>query len=124
MCVCVGICEPRFVGATRGRIACQSIQTDKKKLPRTRTGLGKLLMGYHTTVAENLPPIGKVMLTCFLSNSRGLDFYKKMGFETDEISPVARQLRNTIVEPDYVILSKRIFRRNAAVAVDRHHQID
>lgn len=81
-------------------------------------------MGYHTTVAENLPPIGKVMLTCFLSNSRGLDFYKKMGFETDEISPVARQLRNTIVEPDYVILSKRIFRRNAAVAVDRHHQID
>ncbi|KAK4201700.1 acyl-CoA N-acyltransferase [Triangularia verruculosa] len=72
------------------------------------TGLGSLLMGFHTTVALNLPPITKVMLTCFLSNARGLAFYRKLGFERDDISPVGRVLRGKVVEPDYVIMSKRI----------------
>lgn len=76
--------------------------------PRTSTGLGELLMGFHSTVAKNLPPITKVMLTCFLANERGLDFYRKLGFETDEISPRTRRLRTGEIQPDYVILSKRI----------------
>ncbi|KAK4142877.1 uncharacterized protein C8A04DRAFT_12895 [Dichotomopilus funicola] len=73
------------------------------------TGLGALLMGFHSTAASNLPPITKVMLTCFLANQRGLAFYKKLGFETDEISPVPRKLRyGKIFTPDYVILSKTV----------------
>jgi N-alpha-acetyltransferase 40 len=66
-------------------------------------------MGFHSTVAANLPPITKVMLTCFLSNQRGLDFYTKLGFEVDEISPVPRKLRyGKTFTPDYVILSKPV----------------
>ncbi|KAL2255602.1 hypothetical protein VTK26DRAFT_3037 [Humicola hyalothermophila] len=73
------------------------------------TGLGSLLMSFHSTVAQNLPPVTKVMLTCFLSNQRGLDFYRKLGFEEDAISPEPRDLRNgKRFLPDYVILSKTI----------------
>lgn len=73
-----------------------------------RTGLGSLLMSFLTAVAVNLPPITKVMLTCFLSNARGLAFYRKLGFERDVISPVPRILRGKVIEPDYLIMSKRI----------------
>ncbi|KAK4641870.1 N alpha-acetyl-transferase [Podospora bellae-mahoneyi] len=72
------------------------------------TGLGSLLMSFLTAVAVNLPPITKVMLTCFLSNARGLAFYRKLGFERDNISPVPRILRGKVIEPDYLIMSKRI----------------
>ena len=65
-------------------------------------------MSFHSTVAANLPPITKVMLTCFLSNKRGLDFYKKLGFEKDDISPVPRTLRGKTFNPDYVIMSKPV----------------
>ncbi|KAK0610543.1 acyl-CoA N-acyltransferase [Bombardia bombarda] len=73
------------------------------------TGLGSLLMSFHTTVAKNLPPITKVMLTCFVANQRGLSFYRKLGFEQDEISPVPRKLRfGKVFTPDYIIMSKRV----------------
>ncbi|KAK0713907.1 acyl-CoA N-acyltransferase [Lasiosphaeria miniovina] len=73
------------------------------------TGLGSLLMSFHTTVAASLPPVTKVMLTCFLSNQRGLDFYKKLGFEVDDISPGPRNLRSgKVFNPDYVIMSKAV----------------
>ncbi|OIW28106.1 acyl-CoA N-acyltransferase [Coniochaeta ligniaria NRRL 30616] len=76
-----------------------------------RTGLGRLLMGFLCTVAKNIPPVDKVMLTCFLSNERGLDFYGKLGFQKDEISPVPRKLRfGKTFTPDYAILSKPISR--------------
>ncbi|KAK0611054.1 hypothetical protein B0T14DRAFT_318043 [Immersiella caudata] len=79
------------------------------KLELKGTGLGSLLMSFHTTVANNIPIITKVMLTCFLSNHHGFKFYKRLGFETDEISPVQRKLRfGKVFSPDYVILSKRI----------------
>ncbi|KAH8887459.1 acyl-CoA N-acyltransferase [Thozetella sp. PMI_491] len=75
------------------------------------TGLGRLLMSFLVAVAENLPPVEKVMLTCFLANERGLAFYKKLGFEEDEISPQPRKLRfGKMFNPDYVILSKTIAR--------------
>lgn len=74
-----------------------------------RTGLGSLLMSFHATVAANLPPVTKVMLTCFLSNQRALGFYRKLGFEKDAISPEPRTLRGgTTVAPDYVIMSKTV----------------
>ena len=66
-------------------------------------------MRCHATVAANLPPAAKVMLTCFRSNQRGLAFYRKMGFETDPISPGPRRLRRgKVVTPDYVILSRPV----------------
>ena len=66
-------------------------------------------MSFHTTVAENLPPVTKVMLTCFLSNQRGLDFYRRLGFKTDDISPIPRELRfGKVFTPDYTIMSKRV----------------
>lgn len=67
-------------------------------------------MNFHSTIATNLPPITKVMLTCFLANQRGLNFYTRLGFETDDISPVPRQLRyGKLFTPDYRILSKPVW---------------
>lgn len=74
------------------------------------TGLAALLLGFLYTVAYNLPPISKVMLTCFLSNKRALRFYHKQGFETDAIAPEPRILRGKSVVPDYTILSKVVKR--------------
>ncbi|SPO02098.1 uncharacterized protein DNG_04771 [Cephalotrichum gorgonifer] len=72
-------------------------------------GLGKLMIGFLVTVAENLPPITKVMLTSFLSNEQALKFYKGMGFEKDAISPEPRKLRyGKVFSPDYVIMSKGV----------------
>ncbi|KAI1138301.1 acyl-CoA N-acyltransferase [Hypoxylon sp. FL0543] len=76
------------------------------------TGLSKTLMGFLESVAANTPPIGKVMLTCFLSNERALAFYQKSGFEKDEISPEPRKLRfGKEFVPDYVIMSKVVSSR-------------
>lgn len=71
-----------------------------------RTGLAGLLLGFLYTIAYNLPPISKVMLTCFLSNERALRFYHKQDFSVDAIAPEARTLRGKTVVPDYTIMSK------------------
>lgn len=66
-------------------------------------------MGYLITIAENLPPITKVMLTCFLSNTQALEFYRSLGFEKDAISPEPRTLRfGKVYNPDYIIMSKEV----------------
>jgi N-alpha-acetyltransferase 40 len=68
-------------------------------------------MGFHATIASNLPPIEKVMLTYFVSNERALTFYTKMGFKKDGISPTPRKLRfGKEYVPDYAILSQRVQR--------------
>lgn len=86
-----------------------SVSTELLTPPHVRSGLGSLLMGYHTSIASRLPLVHKVMLTCFLSNERGLEFYRKLGFEKDAISPEVRKLRfGKEIEPDYVILSKKV----------------
>ncbi|KAI1444112.1 acyl-CoA N-acyltransferase [Annulohypoxylon stygium] len=75
------------------------------------TGLARTLIGYLENVAAKTPPIEKVMLTCYLSNQRALAFYKKAGFEKDEISPEPRKLRfGKMFIPDYVIMSKVVGR--------------
>lgn len=64
-------------------------------------------MGFHESVATSIVSVEKVMLTCFLSNKSGLEFYYKLGFEKDEISPEPRKLRfGKQSVPDFVILSK------------------
>lgn len=66
-------------------------------------------MSYLVTVAENLPPVTKVMLTCFLSNTQALEFYRALGFEKDAISPEPRALRfGKVCNPDYIIMSKEV----------------
>ncbi|KAL5890129.1 hypothetical protein ACKVWC_005345 [Pyricularia oryzae] len=77
-----------------------------------KSGLGRLLMGYLCNIAATLPPITKVMLTCFTSNEGARAFYEQMGFVTDDISPRPRVLRGgrETRAPDYVILSKVVDR--------------
>lgn len=72
------------------------------------TGLAKLLMRLLETVAAAIGVTEKVMLTVFTSNERAVGFYRRCGFERDEISPQPRRLRGGKVKmPDYEILSKK-----------------
>jgi RimJ/RimL family protein N-acetyltransferase len=76
-----------------------------------RTGLGTVLMKLLESIGEKIPDTHKTMLTCFVSNERGVRFYERLGYEKDEFSPPPKVLRNgTKVEADYVILSKAIQR--------------
>jgi RimJ/RimL family protein N-acetyltransferase len=66
-------------------------------------------MGYLEVIGKEIPNTAKTMLTVFTANQRGVRFYEKLGYQKDEYSPPARQLRNgTKVEAEYVILSKPI----------------
>lgn len=66
-------------------------------------------MDYLVKVAESIPKIEKVMLTCFIANAGARAFYEKLGFEIDALSPVERKLRfGKVFVPDYVIMSKRV----------------
>lgn len=66
-------------------------------------------MNFLSTVSERIPNIDKIMLTCFLSNLRAVQFYRSLGFEPDEFSPLPKILRSGAkVEADYVILSKEV----------------
>ncbi|KAK7738565.1 hypothetical protein SLS53_006085 [Cytospora paraplurivora] len=72
------------------------------------TGLARLLMRLLETVAAGIGVTEKVMLTVFTSNKRAMDFYRRCGFERDEISPQPRRLRGGKVKmPDYEILSRK-----------------
>ncbi|OHE94414.1 acetyltransferase [Colletotrichum orchidophilum] len=72
-------------------------------------GVGRTLMDYLVKVAESIPIIEKVMLTCFIANAEARAFYEKLGFEIDALSPVERKLRfGKVFVPDYVIMSKRV----------------
>lgn len=84
---------------------------------KNRTGLGRQLLEYHEQVARHTPTVDKVMLTCFLSNEGALAFYRKLGFEKDDISPEPRRLRfGKVFVPDYVIMSKAVVNEAAAAA--------
>lgn len=66
-------------------------------------------MSFLETVSRKIPNIEKVLLTCFLSNTKALQFYQKLSYETYEYSPPPKILRNgTKLKADYVILSKEI----------------
>ncbi|KAM0287039.1 hypothetical protein ACHAQH_000724 [Verticillium albo-atrum] len=75
------------------------------------TGLAALLMGFQQTIAESIPLIEKVMLTCFKSNAKAQAFYRKLGFEKDALSPGERRLRGgKVFVPDYLIMSRLVNR--------------
>ncbi|ROV95846.1 hypothetical protein VSDG_05137 [Cytospora chrysosperma] len=72
------------------------------------TGLSRLLIGMLESVAAEIEVVDKVMLTVFTCNKRALQFYRRCGFERDDISPQPRKLRGGKVKmPDYEILSKK-----------------
>ncbi|TQS35636.1 hypothetical protein Golomagni_03938 [Golovinomyces magnicellulatus] len=77
--------------------------------PSYSNGLGVHLIKLLESIAIRIRTIRKIMLTCFTQNTRAMEFYRKMGYDTDPFSPPARQLRNgTTFRADYVILSKMI----------------
>ncbi|KAF9876867.1 GNAT family acetyltransferase nat4 [Colletotrichum karsti] len=75
----------------------------------TGSGMGRKMMDYLVAVAESIPLIEKVMLTCFLANKSARAFYERLGFGKDPISPGERKLRfGKVFVPDYVIMSRRV----------------
>ncbi|GJC84325.1 N-alpha-acetyltransferase 40 [Colletotrichum liriopes] len=92
------------------------------------TGMGRKLMDHLVKVAESIPIIEKVMLTCFLANANARAFYERLGFERDAISPVERKLRfGKVFVPDYLIMSRRVrggSKRVKAQAGDRKNAVD
>lgn len=80
------------------------------------TGLAAQLMDVLVSVAENTPPIEKVMLTCYLSNKRARAFYTKLGFARDPSSPKEKRLRNrSVYVPDFEFLSRPVRRGSPKV---------
>jgi N-alpha-acetyltransferase 40 len=64
-------------------------------------------MDHVHAIATQIPGVEKTMLTCFVSNDRGAQFYKKLGFEVDESSPRDRKLRGgKVIKADYMILAR------------------
>lgn len=72
-----------------------------------KTGLGSHLMHLAERIATSIG-LEKVMLTCFLSNEKALEFYRRHGYEKDICSPDDRRTRKKVVKVDYMIMSKRV----------------
>ncbi|KAK4507632.1 hypothetical protein PRZ48_001367 [Zasmidium cellare] len=70
-------------------------------------GLGLHLLNLAESLARKVG-VKKVMLTCFLSNTNALNFYKRHGFRKDACSPGDRRTRNKVVKVDYMIMSKDV----------------
>lgn len=77
-------------------------------------GLGLHLLHLAESMARKAG-VKKVMLTCFLSNTNALSFYKRHGFRKDACSPGDRRTRKKVVKVDYVIMSKDV---DATLAVN------
>lgn len=73
-----------------------------------RLGLGKYLMSLAVEMARRIDGVNRLMLTCFVSNEHGMEFYRRIGFALDESSPGPRELRDKVIMPDYVILSLEV----------------
>ncbi|KAI9816053.1 MAG: hypothetical protein M1827_002045 [Pycnora praestabilis] len=71
-------------------------------------GLGKKLMEIMEDVGRKVG-LGKAMLTVFVKNEVGVNFYERLGYTEDEFSPPAKRLRNGLVRrPNYIIMSKSL----------------
>ncbi|KAK5130384.1 hypothetical protein LTR08_002176 [Meristemomyces frigidus] len=70
-------------------------------------GLGRWFMALAEEIAASVG-VEKVMLTCFVRNTKARRFYQRLGYETDECSPADRKTRMRVVRADYVIMSKRV----------------
>jgi ribosomal protein S18 acetylase RimI-like enzyme len=71
-------------------------------------GVGKWLMRIVEEIGQKVG-VNRSMLTVFTRNSTAENFYKRLGYSKDVISPTERKLRGGKVKrPDYLILSKNI----------------
>lgn len=70
-------------------------------------GFGTRLMQTVEDIAAKVG-VEKVMLTCFLSNSKAQGFYRSLGYDVDACSPEDRETRQKSVKVDYVIMSKAV----------------
>lgn len=76
-----------------------------------RSGLGSHLMSLLEGIAQRITIAEKVVLSCFVKNSKAVDFYKKRNYGIDEFSPEPRVLRTgAVIEPDYITMSRRVER--------------
>jgi ribosomal protein S18 acetylase RimI-like enzyme len=72
-------------------------------------GLGNYLFGLIDAIGESTG-MDKVMLTVYKRNTHAREWYAYLSYKEDEISPRPRKLRGgRSVEPDYEILSKRLY---------------
>lgn len=71
-------------------------------------GLGPHLMHVVEGIANRIG-VEKLMLTCFLSNSKAHGFYLKRGYIADECTPQDRKTRGKVVKADHVIMSKSLW---------------
>ncbi|KAF8373513.1 hypothetical protein PRIPAC_79942, partial [Pristionchus pacificus] len=79
-------------------IYCYEIQVETEY---QRKGLGSIIMNVLEKLAVKLG-MDKMMATVFKYNIRSLNFFRKIGFEEDETSPMEE------AERDYLILSKEV----------------
>ncbi|KNG49272.1 flavin-containing monooxygenase [Stemphylium lycopersici] len=70
-------------------------------------GLGSRLIGFVEHVARECQ-VEKTMLTVFTANEGAKNMYEKLGYDRDECSPHDRVMRNKIIKPEYVIMSKTL----------------
>ena len=70
-------------------------------------GLGSRLIGFVEHVARECQ-VKKTMLTVFTANKGAKNMYEKLGYDRDECSPHDRVVRNRIIKPEYVIMSKML----------------
>jgi ribosomal protein S18 acetylase RimI-like enzyme len=64
-------------------------------------------------IAARIKIAEKLMLSCFVRNTRAVQFYRKRGYNVDECSPEPRILRSGEGKAaDYLIMSKSIARRS------------
>lgn len=71
-------------------------------------GYGTIIMALLEGYARNVG-LQKSMLTVFEENGRAMGFYRRIGYDVDEVSPTPRMLRSgESRRPGYVIMSKKI----------------
>ncbi|KAF1845599.1 acyl-CoA N-acyltransferase [Cucurbitaria berberidis CBS 394.84] len=70
-------------------------------------GLGSNLIKFVEHAARYCG-ISKVMLTVFTANEGAKALYEKLGYTEDICSPTDRIMRNKVVKPDFLIMSKEI----------------
>lgn len=105
-----GFCEFRFdVEETLSEKLAEVVYCYELQLrPSVRKqGIAKQLIGILEDIGR-LRKMEKIMLTCLKNNASALSFYRRQGFEADEIDPtrMSEEEPENGEEVDYVILSK------------------
>ncbi|KAF1914842.1 acyl-CoA N-acyltransferase [Ampelomyces quisqualis] len=72
-------------------------------------GLGsKLIQAVESTAIQC--NVTKAMLTVFKTNRRAVGLYVRLGYKLDPCSPGDRVVRERVIKPDYIIMSREIAR--------------